>query len=610
MKKQLLTIVAAGAVGSLFAQLPVSTTPSNKNAVLEEYTGIYCGYCPDGHKIGTNIYNADPTHVVLINIHTGGYANVAAGEPDLTTTEGTAIAGMPGMGITGYPAGDMNRTVLSGTAMAGSRSLWTGWKTTITGQSAYCNVALQGTINVQTRVLTVQAAVYYTANSPVSSNSLNIVLMESDISGPQHDYGNYNPTNWNPDGTYKHNHVLRKAITGNFGITIPVTTSGTTFTTTQTYTIPATYGAVNKTTQALFGRMEIAAFVTETNAKTINAAHGPLTLSNFPNTLDIGSPNLTTVDGKMTSDAMVCAAKLNAGFKFVNYGSTPVTSAVFSYNVNGGAPLNYTWTSSTPLQPYAQSQTINLPVINFVPVANNTLNINVASVNGSADQNAANNSYSKVVPLTTVTANTLAMQMDFTQDQWGSEDKWTVYDESTMSVISTDGPWTDLASAGTVLHTKTFTVSPSACYKLVVTDAYGDGTYNSTPANCGSYYLKSGSTNLIWNANGNYGYGENKWYKSAASTGIAAPQMNIWGVSVYPNPASNAANINIEMAQNENLNVAVMNALGQVVYTDALSLEAGVNTVKLNTENWTSGLYSINITSAKGSTTHKLTISK
>lgn len=609
MKKQLLTIVAAGAVSSMFAQLPVSTTPSNKNAVLEEYTGVYCGYCPDGHAKATAIYNADPTRVVLINIHQGGYANVASGEPDFTTPEGNAIATMPGMGITGYPAGDMNRTVLSGTAMAGSRSLWAGWKTTITGQSAYCNVALQGTVNVQTRVLTVQAAVYYTANSPVGTNSLNIVLMENDVPGPQHDYGNYNPTNWNPDGTYKHNHVLRHMLTGNFGITIPVTTSGTTFTTTQTYTIPATYGALNKTTQALLGRMEIAAFVTETNAKTINAAHGPLTLTNFANTLDIGTPILTATDGKMTSDAMVCAAKLNSTFKFVNYGSTPVTSAVFSYDANGGTPTNYTWTG-TAIAPMAQSQAITLPTLNFAPIATNTLNINVVSVNGSADQNSANNTYAKTVPLTAVVANTLAMQMDFTQDQWGSEDQWTLYDETTMSVISTDGPWTDLGAPGQVLHTKTFTVSPNACYKLVVTDAYGDGTYSSTVTACGSYYLKSGTTNIISNPNGNYGYGENKWYKSANVLGIAAPQMNIWGVSVFPNPADNATNLNIEMAQNENINLAVVNAIGQVVHTDALSLEAGGNTVKLNTETWPSGLYNITLTTAKGSTTHKLTISK
>ena len=30
-----------------FAQTIVSTDPEDKKVVLEEYTGIHCGYCPD-----------------------------------------------------------------------------------------------------------------------------------------------------------------------------------------------------------------------------------------------------------------------------------------------------------------------------------------------------------------------------------------------------------------------------------------------------------------------------------------------------------------------------------------------------------------------------------
>ncbi|MEW6773226.1 MAG: hypothetical protein AB1304_04415 [Bacteroidota bacterium] len=136
MKTKLLIIGSMCITMSTFAQLPVSTSPQNKKAVLEEYTGIHCGYCPDGHKIATNIYNADPNNVVLINIHTGGYATPGAGEPDFRTTEGNSIAAMPGMGITGYPTGDVNRTILTGTAMAMSRSLWNTYCNTVKSQTA------------------------------------------------------------------------------------------------------------------------------------------------------------------------------------------------------------------------------------------------------------------------------------------------------------------------------------------------------------------------------------------------------------------------------------------------------------------------------------------
>lgn len=609
MKKQLLTIMAMGAMSSMFAQLPVSTAPQNKKAVLEEFTGIYCGYCPDGHKIATNIYNADPTRVLLINIHSGGYANVNTGEADFKTTVGNAIDPMPGMGITGYPSGNMNRTVLTGTPMAGSRSLWSGWKTTIVGQTAYCNIALQGTINAVTRVLTAEVAVYYTANAPVGTNSLNVMLLENDIPGKQVDYGNYNPTNWNPDGTYKHNHVLRASLTGNFGITIPVTTAGTTYTTTLTYTIPATYGAIGKTTQALLGRLELIGFVNETDRKAINAAKGPLTINNFANTLDIGATNLTATDGKMVTDAAVCSAKLNGSFKFNNYGSTTVTSAVFSYNVNGGTPQTYTWTGSAA--PMTMCQTINLPTYNFSPVASNTLNISVVSVNGTTDQNSANNNWTATIPLTTVVANTVAMTMDFTQDRYGSEVGWVVYDENTMVAVPgaqvTFGTYPDLTANGTLLHTHTFVINPATCYKLMVTDQYGDGV--NAGYGVGGYSLKSGVAAII-TGNGQYGPGENKWYQSSITSGLATQALNISGISVYPNPASTSANVNIEMAQNENVNIVIINSLGQTVYSEAVSLNAGSNDIKLNTENWASGIYNVNFTTSKGSATHKLTINK
>ncbi|MGZ3883264.1 MAG: Omp28-related outer membrane protein [Bacteroidia bacterium] len=610
MKKQLLSLAAIGALsGSAFAQLPVSTAPQNKKAVLEEFTGVYCGYCPDGHQIATGLKNADPTNVVLINVHAGPYAAVAAGEPDFTTPEGTNINNMTNMLIAGYPAGDVNRNVFAGTSqtltgMAQNRNTWTNTFSTTKSQSAYCNVALQGTVDVTTRVLTVQAQVYYTANSPAPSNSLTVVLLESKVTGPQHNYGTptlYNASNYNPDGSYNHNHVLRKVISPNFGTTIPNTTTGTTFSQTYTYTIPATYGAAGKTTACLLGNLELAAFVTETNTLTINGNNGPITMINFPNATDVATTTLKT-------DASVCAGQnMASSFKFTNYGSTPVTSAVFSYAINGGAPTNYTYTGAA-INPYTECLTINLPGQTFAPVASNTLAVNVISVNGVADQNPANDLITKTIPLTSIVANNLNMQMNFTQDQWGSEDSWKLYDEVTGTLISQDGPFTDLSAAGTVLHTKTFTVNPSTCYKLVVADAYGDGV--NSGYGVGGYALISGSSN-IYVSNGQYGTGETKLYKTGLATGIAAPAMNIAGVNLYPNPAVGSTNLAIELSQNETVNISVLNSLGQEIYTSkGNSYDAGVNTVSLNTENWAAGVYNVNISTAKGSMNQKLTVSK
>jgi hypothetical protein len=42
------------------AQTIVSTSPENKKIILEEYTGIHCTYCPDGHEIAQSLKDANP----------------------------------------------------------------------------------------------------------------------------------------------------------------------------------------------------------------------------------------------------------------------------------------------------------------------------------------------------------------------------------------------------------------------------------------------------------------------------------------------------------------------------------------------------------------------
>ena len=67
MMKNLLTIALALVTTIAFAQTFVSTTPENKNVVLEEYTGIYCVWCPAGHVIGASMHAANPNDVFLHN---------------------------------------------------------------------------------------------------------------------------------------------------------------------------------------------------------------------------------------------------------------------------------------------------------------------------------------------------------------------------------------------------------------------------------------------------------------------------------------------------------------------------------------------------------------
>lgn len=93
--------------------------------------------------------------------------------------------------------------------------------------------------------------------------------------------------------------------------------------------------------------------------------------------------------------------------------------------------------------------------------------------------------------------------------------------------------------------------------------------------------------------------------------GIATNGANIGSISLFPNPTSGFTSLNIELVQNEIVSISVMNSVGQEVYNlPANNLNAGMNTIQLNTENWASGVYFIKVSAPNGFVNQKLTVSK
>ena len=101
--KKIFTLLIILYTYNLFSQTFVSTIPENKNVILEQFTGIYCGFCPDGHVIAEGLAIANPNDVFVSKIHTGGYSNPnGPNDPDFNTIYGAAIANASG--LAGYPA--------------------------------------------------------------------------------------------------------------------------------------------------------------------------------------------------------------------------------------------------------------------------------------------------------------------------------------------------------------------------------------------------------------------------------------------------------------------------------------------------------------------------
>ncbi len=152
IKKLTLSLVFIFFACNLSSQTIVSTSPENKKVVLEEFTGIHCVYCPQGHAIAQAIQDNNPDDAFLINIHVSSFAVPSAGEPDFRTPFGSAIANQSG--LVGYPAGTVNRHYFpgqsqnGGTGTAMSRGQWTSAANQILGEGSYVNVGVEASIDV------------------------------------------------------------------------------------------------------------------------------------------------------------------------------------------------------------------------------------------------------------------------------------------------------------------------------------------------------------------------------------------------------------------------------------------------------------------------------
>jgi hypothetical protein len=291
MRKQLFfsVVLMASLTGFMHAQTLVGTTPTNKNVVLEEFTGIHCQYCPDGHARAQQIFNENPGRVVLVNLHQGSYATPSGSDPDYRTIYGDNLAAQTA--LTGYPTGTVNRHYFpdyadnGGTAMG--RGYWALAAKDILMAPSPVNVGLSSTFDTITRLLTVTVETYYTATSPQATNYINVALLENGIIGPQQVLSTWNTS-------YTHNHMLREFLTGQWGDTLTATAAGAFTSRTYTYTVPVGFNVHN---------CDVAAYVAESHQEVYTGAQVPamggttfitLNASNPVSPVEIGTPSNTT----------------------------------------------------------------------------------------------------------------------------------------------------------------------------------------------------------------------------------------------------------------------------------------------------------------------------
>ena len=298
MKKILSILTLCAVSAGAFAQLMVSTTPSNKNVLLEDLTGIKCGYCPDGAKIADNLKASFPGKVVVIAAHAGSYASTTdstGGYLDFRTTEGTTINGLSKP--TGYPTGNINRKVTPNANTAGGtamyRNYWQGWAAQVMAEASPLNLAVDAYYRPGSQEIQIEVQGYYTANGN-GSDWITVAVLQDNIYSYQSGGSTFYPQRVHPtSGRYRQMDVLRKYVTGPsvFGQEITPTTSGTFFSKSYTYQV----AMVGPHVAPKIEDMKIAVWVTEEGlsmSEVITAVESPTVQARA-----VGINEATTLEG-------------------------------------------------------------------------------------------------------------------------------------------------------------------------------------------------------------------------------------------------------------------------------------------------------------------------
>lgn len=588
MKKIILSLVGIFLTIITIAQPTfVSTQPSNKNVVLEEYTGTNCTYCPDGHKRANEFAAANPGRVVLINIHQGSFAG---SNPDYKTDFGNALAAQTG--LTGYPSGTINRRVFSGTTTALGRSDWASKGAIVLAEPSFVNVAVRAQVDADTRLLTVTVEVYYTADAETSSNKLNVAILQNEVVGPQIGMDK------NPEyiiGTqYRHMHMLRHLITGQWGELLApdsvtstgVIPAGTFFTKTYTYTLPESIRNV----PLEFENIDIAAFVTKDNQLVYT---GTLCKPTFNISTQFGA-EIKAYDLK---DLSGCSKYVGQTLKVRNIGQDTITSMVIDTRVFGISNItNWEGVIST----YQTASITNLPNLELQPGIVNDVDVIIRSINGIETDLREIRTFKKPG------AAQNGLTLNLTLDNYGTETTWNIKN-SAGAIVKSGGPYTD----GTTnrLQVVDLGITENDCYTFTINDQYGDGI--NSGYGVGGYIIVDGLGDTIVNSDGKYTTSEVKKIGYGSFIGLEEVSTNEVSMTIYPNPAKDNATLDINLDQNSVASIKVIDLMGRnVIDLGTKSMKAGQNTIELNTSNLNNGMYFVKVASDNGVVTKKISINR
>lgn len=234
---------------TIFVNKGISGT---KRVLLEEGSGGWCGYCPDGHLRMRDILAGNSKVVAVVHHNSDGMANTQS------NTINTAYA-------TGYPYGVVDRTLYTDQTTVGlNRGLWDAKATENLNAITPVNISIiNKTYNATTRTLSYTVKADFVDNALPGDMRITSIISEDNVRGPmisptsttwnQHSY--YSSADNGAGGAthelynepayfygYNHRHVAKTILPsawGNAGVIPNAPLKGSSYTQDFTYTLPA-----------------------------------------------------------------------------------------------------------------------------------------------------------------------------------------------------------------------------------------------------------------------------------------------------------------------------------------------------------------------------------
>lgn len=582
---------------SLTAQNFVSTTAENKKVLLESFTAINSYYAAEGQAIGQQIYDNNNGNLIWLNWHAGPFAAPMQGQMDYRSSAAAATAELAG--VNSYPAATANRQSFpnwaqSNNALAMSTNYWSNAADSILNQSAAVNVAAEASIDIATGQIQVIVESYYTADATNSSNQLYVALLQDSIWGEQEGAEQLHAANFNSStGKYLHRHVMHDYISNENGKSINNTTSGSFQADTFYYNLPANFNGI----EVYEPNIQVAVWVAEDSTNVLNAAYASIAITG-PNPIAT-----SIVSSSWESDFnLLCGTESDFTLNVKNLGTDAIGSLRINYDINNGASSGSYTANFSPVIPTGYINQLTIPAIGNLNMAINSVVFDIVEINSQPNPNS-NNTIATInqAPLYQSDSTNGVFQILF--DDYPTDVRWELRDETWDSLIL-EGE--NFAIPNDTV-TQAFEAEDGHCYSLKVTDAFGDGI-------CCAYgqgYYQLSIKDLVIMSGTNFGAEDGtKFVWQQGVTAIDQIGGNDLDWKLFPNPAQDFVNLELTSNTSQDLSLTVVNALGQTLLLKQFNLLIGQQYHRLNTSNWSNGLYIIHIQKGTEITSKRLLIAR